>query len=257
MKGADFAHELEVFRGEAESAAQFLYAYLAVCATMSEHRPVLDLMNRTTLFWATSLGALQQSAFIALGRIFDQDRKSKHNVDRLLRLAQDNRHIFSKKALGRRKEEVSSNASEWLPAYLRRAYEPTVHDFRRLRAHVRKWRRVYEKNYRPIRHQVFAHKAISDRSVTAELFAKTNIREMQRLSTFLCSLHEALWQLFNNGYRPVLRPQRYSVKRMMDRPSPKGRGDAVQERIACEAERFLLAAANVPKRRSRAASHQE
>jgi AbiU2 len=242
-----FEQELEVFRTEAEAGTQFFYGWLGVHATMSDHRPVFDLLNEASLFWATNLGALQQSAFMALGRIFNQDQRSKHNINRLLRIAQDNRQIFSREALGRRKERQSANASEWLPDYLKRAHQPTPAEFRRLKAHVKKWRRVYESNYRPIRHQLFAHKGISGSDQRAELFAKTNIREMQRLLMFLRQLHETLWELFYNGWKPVLRPQRYSAKHMRSRPSAGDRGNGVHEAILREAELFLLAAANVTK----------
>ena len=57
-----FEQELEVFRTEAETGTQFFYAWLGVHATMSDHRPVLDLLNEASPFWATNLGALQQSA---------------------------------------------------------------------------------------------------------------------------------------------------------------------------------------------------
>jgi len=115
---------------------------------------------------------------------------------------------------------------------------------------------VYEKNYRPIRNKVFAHREISDPDVTAAMFAQTNIREMQRLFTCLNRLYEALWQQLNNGYKPVLRPQRYSVKRMRDKPSPGS--DAVQEIITAEVEQFLMTAAGVtkpPKKSRRVTGH--
>jgi hypothetical protein len=239
-----FDRELEIFRRETSAATQFLYAHVAVHATMAENEAVADKLNEASLFWMTNLGALQLSAFVVLGRIFDQDKKSKHNVDRLLRLAQDNAEIFTKPALARRKQKASPSAHQWLPAYLRNVYEPSPDDFRRLRAHVRKWRAIYEANYRPIRHQVFAHRSVSDEEATAALFAKTNIREMQRLTTFLGSLHESLRELFLNGSKPNLRPQRYSVKRMTKQPS-KGRPQHVQEIIARQARAFLRAAAGV------------
>ena len=75
-----FEHELEIFRTEAEAAAQFFYAYLSVHETAGRHPTVFRLLNTAPLFWNTNLGALQTSAFIALGRIFDQD--SPHNIDR-------------------------------------------------------------------------------------------------------------------------------------------------------------------------------
>ena len=134
---------------------------------------------------------------------------------------------------------------EWLSDYLRSKHELTRRDFRRLKGYVRKWRKVYETAYHPLRNKVFAHTEI--RVASSELFAKTNIREMQRMLLFLRQLHETLWELFNNGFRPVLRPQRYSVRSIRARPSRIGSSRNVQETIVKEAEYFLLAAAGLPK----------
>ncbi len=238
-----FERELEVFRTEAEGAAQFFYAYLAVHAVAADHRPVHRLLNTAALFWNTNLAALQTAAFITLGRIFDQN--STHNVDRLLKIAQDNPTIFSKAALGLRKQGTASTPPDWLPEYLRAAHVPVPADFRRLRAHVRKHRKLYEGKYRELRHKFFAHKEVGERPAVDALFAKTNIREVQRMLAFLGSLYEALWQLFFNGRKPVLHPRRYSVKRIRKFPSPPERITAVQERITHDTESFLRHAAGV------------
>jgi hypothetical protein len=137
----------------------------------------------------------------------------------------------------------------WLASYLRTAYVPKPADFRRLRSYVRQWRRVYENNYRDLRRKVFAHKELTDRAAINALFAKTNIREIQRMLVFLSALHEALWQLFENGRKPVLRPHRYSIKRMRDKPSPGLHQKALQERITQETEGLLLSVAGVTKKR--------
>jgi hypothetical protein len=84
-----------------------------------------------------------------------------------------------------------------------------------LRAHVRKIRKIYEEKYRDLRHLIFAHKGTSDPAAITALFAKTNIRELQRLLVSLSALYDALWQSFVNGRRPVLRPRRYSVRRLL------------------------------------------
>ncbi|PYT48483.1 MAG: hypothetical protein DMG44_14420 [Acidobacteria bacterium] len=237
-----FESELDVFRTEAAQGTQFFYAYVAVRAAATAHEPVLKLLNQSALFWNTNLAALQTSAFIVLGRIFDQT--SPHNLDRVLRIARDNPRIFSRVSLGRRRQGNKSEPPPWLAEFLRAAYEPTPKDFRRIRAHVRKWRRVYEKNYRDLRHKVFAHNVV-DRDETAALFGRTNIRELQRMFVFLNSLHEALWQSFVNGARLVLRPLRYSVKRMRALPSPGTGRWATQERITHEVTEFLLSASSV------------
>jgi hypothetical protein len=236
---AQFERELEVFRTEAETAAQFFYAYLAIPAAAGAANSVYRLLNTAPLFWKTILGGLQTATFVALGRIFDQD--SVHNVGRLLRLAQDHPQIFSKAALAVRKQGADKTPPEWLDDYLRHAYEPNNKpiDFRRLRGYVSKQRKTYLEKYQPLRHQVFAHKGVSDAADVSALLAKTNIREIQRMLVFLMSLHDALWQLFVNGHRPVLRPQRYSVRRMRARAAKNAHGGSVHERLVHEAGRFL------------------
>jgi hypothetical protein len=83
--------------------------------------------------------------------------------------------------------------------------------------------------------------------VVSALFARTNIRELQHLIVFLGRLHGALWGLFENGRKPLFRPRRYSVRRMREKPSPRGRSDGVHERILHEAERFLSNAALIKR----------
>ena len=56
---AAFEREIGVFRTEAELAAQFFYAFLAIHAAVAAKRPVLNHINTAPLFWKTMLGALQ------------------------------------------------------------------------------------------------------------------------------------------------------------------------------------------------------
>lgn len=232
----DFESELEVFRKEAESAVQFFYAWRTINEVASKNRRVVGTLNKAPLFWNTTLGALQTAAFIALGRVFDQDQDT-HNIDRVLRIAQRNPEIFSTEALGERKRRLSSNAHEWLDEYLRTVYVPNADDFRRLRKHVANRRKVYEAGFRPIRHKVFAHKQLVEQSEVHVLFANAKIKDLQQLLVFLRRLYEALWQLFFNGRKPNLRPARYSVSQMRAQPSPHGR--SLQERLTHETEAFL------------------
>lgn len=129
---------------------------------------------------------------------------------------------------------------EWLDGFLTDVYEPVAADFRRLCGHVKRRRRLYEDNYRDVRRKVFAHKEVADEAGVAALFQKGTVRELQQLYAFLGSLHDALWQLFNNGRKPLLRPQRYSVRQIRNVPAPHN--NEVQERILHEAERFLTTA---------------
>jgi hypothetical protein len=238
-----FERELEIFRTETEQATQFYFALLAINDVAYHDKMVHALLKRTALFWNTCAGALQTSAFIALGRVFDQT--SAHNVDRVLRIAQDNPQVFSKAALARRLERIEPRGSQWVDEFVQQVYEPTPNDFRRLRAYVRKWRRIYETHYRDVRHKFFAHKETADEAEVAELFRKGSNRELQRMFRFLGQLHRALWQLLFNGRKPVLRPARYSVAQMRKRPAlPSYSGVGIQEHITREAEEFLTFAAN-------------
>jgi hypothetical protein len=114
---ARFESEFEIFRTEAEAATQFFFGYLALHAVAYQHRSVHALLNRAPLFWNTCLGALQTSAFIALGRVFDQ--QSTHNLDKVLRIGQDHPQIFSKAALARRKQGTNSERPGWLDDFMR------------------------------------------------------------------------------------------------------------------------------------------
>lgn len=232
-----FANEIEVFRTEAESCVQFFYSYLAIHDIAEQRKEVHRLLNKAPLFWNTVLIALQTSTFIALGRVFDQN--SNHNIDRLLKIAQSNMDIFSKEALARRKFRDGTNADE----YLDHVYVPNADDFRRLRRHVAQKRRIYENNYRDLRHHVFAHKMISSKKDVQALLGKTNVTELQQLLIFLRQLHEALWQLYHNGRKPTLRPARYSVKSIREKPSPQQWRRALQEKLTQEIETFLMTAA--------------
>jgi hypothetical protein len=164
-------------------------------------------------------------------------------------LAQEHPHIFSKPAVARRKQGTDPTAPDWLDSYMKRVYVPRPADFRRLRGYVSRQRKIYLEKYQPLRHKLFAHKGVSDPADVSALFAKTNIREMQRMLIFLMSLEGALWGLFVNGHRPILRPQRYSLQRMRERAANNARGGALLERLVQEAESFLRAASIGPARK--------
>lgn len=237
-RGIDFAIELDLLRTEAESAIQFFFAWEAIHAIAGDNPKVARLLNQAPLFWKTALGALQTSTLVTLGRLFDPD-SNHHSVTRLLSIAHSNLGMFSKGALAARKRKQSADADKWLPEYLKTVYEPSRDDFRRLKNYVAKRRKIYEDKYRPLRHMVFAHRAVSNQSEVAELFAKTDRRELRQLLVFLRRLYEALWQLYFNGHKPVLRPARNSVKRMLDLPSPSDKQPTLQEHLVQEIRSFL------------------
>jgi hypothetical protein len=237
-----FEEELEILRTEAESAAQFLYAYLAIHEVAARHTEVENLLNTAPLFWNTTLGALQISAFIALGRVFDDD-KGSHGVARLMRLAIASPQIFTRDALAARRKGNSPTKPEWLDEFMSTTYEPLPSDFEFLQQKVSEKKAVYEERYKPIRNKVFAHKDIRGNAKVHSLFAQTNISEWQSLTLFLQSLYNALWQLFHNGIKPDLREHPHAVADMIGKSIPAERQVPPHEKIAQQASEFLLTAA--------------
>lgn len=235
----EFTQKLEVFRSEVESSMQFFYAYLTIHAVASEDTKVYEVLNEYATFWMTNLGALQTSTFITLGRIFD--KTSNHNVHALINFAMNNPSIFARDALRKRKINEAKGVQPWLDKYVKEAYEPTLSDFKRLRGYVSKYNKLYTKNYLDLRHKVFAHTELSSREAEAKLFAKTKIRDVEKMLAFLASLHDALWQLLVNGRKPVLRPRRYSLKSIRERKDSNNRTQQIQERITHQTEAFLRA----------------
>jgi hypothetical protein len=235
---AEFEAQLELFRTEGQSAIQFFYAWDAIHAVAAKDKAVYRLLNQAPLLWNTALGALQTSMFVALGRIFDPDPKN-HSVTRLLSLAHGNLEIFSKDALADRKRKLSENADEWLTDYLKNVYVPKAGDFRRLKRQVSLRRKTYEDKYRPLRHKLYAHRGAMSAEQVSQLFARTNLRELRQLLVFLGRLYQALWQLYFNGHKIALRPARFSVRRMLEQPSPNANSGQLQERLVHETKLFL------------------
>lgn len=195
-----FETELEVYRTEVEVGLQYLYVHIGLHAVLGRDPEALRRVNETPLLWKTIDGALHGSAFIALGRIFDQE--SEHNVDRLLRLARHNLGLFSKDRLAARKRRHSDTADIWLAEYLETVHEATVEDFREAKRQVSAHRRIFDNIYRPIRNLIFAHKALIDASEIKALYDKTRIDELAGLFAFLHRVYDVLFQLYHNGEPP-------------------------------------------------------
>jgi hypothetical protein len=100
---SNFEHELEMFRTEEESAQQYFFGFLSLQLIPYKNLDVLRQMNETSTFWTTTRYALLMSAFVVLGRIFDQDQKSLHNIDKLLTAASNEIGTLSKAGLAQRR----------------------------------------------------------------------------------------------------------------------------------------------------------
>jgi hypothetical protein len=232
-----FEKELEIFRTEAYLCAMYYYTYLAIESILSRNRKILDIVNETPSFWNTNISSLQTSTFIVLHRIFDS--KSKHNINKLLLVASNNLDIFSKKALGERKKQMSQNADEWIDEYLTNVYVPYSKDFERLSKHVLRIKNIYNNNYMKIRHMYYAHKIVSSQSEVSRLFAKTTIAELEKIVVFLLKTYDLLWELYYNGKKPVYRKMPYSINSIIKRKYYKWGHNPIHVSMVNETKVFL------------------
>jgi hypothetical protein len=204
-----------MFRTEEEAAQQYFFGYLSLQLVPGKNPDVLAKMNETSAFWITTRYALLMSAFVVLGRIFDQDPKSLHNIDRLLGVVTRDIASLSVAALEQRGIAQGMTPKD-AAAYARGKYDLTMDDVRGMRKAVGQWRKVYEVRYREIRHKIFAHKSI-DRAGADALMAKTNVDEVKELLGFLHALYQSLSQLHLNGIAPGVTPVKFGLP-----PSPGG-----------------------------------
>jgi hypothetical protein len=227
-----FEEELEVFRTEEESAQQHFFAFLSVRTLASSNEGVLKNMNSTPLFWRTTHHAMLLAAFVTLGRIFDQDAKSDHNIDKLMRVTNDSLHLLTKSGLATRRIASGSMTPAEANRYASNAYDMTVQDVRGLRKQVAHWRRLYEDKYRDVRHFVFAHKKAQ--STVEQVLARTNIEEVKQLFGFLAGLYQALDQLYINGRRPVVQVRTFELL-----PNSRASSMSPGERVFAEGHEVL------------------
>ncbi|MGC0391118.1 hypothetical protein [Bradyrhizobium sp. USDA 241] len=227
-----FEEELEVFRTEEETAQQHFFAYLSVRTLAASDEGVLNNIKTTPLFWRTTHHAMLLAAFVTLGRIFDQDPKSDHNIDKLMRVTNDNLHLLTKAGLASRRVASGSMTQQQANRYAADAYDMTVQDVRDLKKQVAKWRRVYEDKYRDVRHFVFAHK--KTQATVEQVLARTNVEEVKELFGFLAGLYHALDQLYLNGRRPVVEVRKFVL-------SPNSRSSSMSpgERVFAEGHEVL------------------
>lgn len=217
---------------------------MAINEVARRRRTVLDYLNRNALFWVTASGAMQSGAIIAMGRSFDQ--RSPHNVDRVIKIAQDHPAIFSETALRRRKQGEATAPPPWLDDFMRHVCVPGARDFRRLRAHIKKHRRIYDSNYRDLRSKIYAHTEATEEVEVQQIVSRTNVREVERLLPFLMRVHETLWHLFMNGRKPTLRAMARSVKPSGQLTLPSRSLAGVHRRMTRDTEDLLTRIAAQP-----------
>lgn len=235
-----FLEELNVFRNEVLYALKFLYTELAIHEIASKDKKVLRALNYSPTFWNTVLSSLQNSTFITLGRIFDNN--GKNSINTLFRFCDKNKDIFTEQSFVCRWKKSSdrSQIDHWLPEYLKTLYIPKDSDFKNLGKFIEKQKKLYKQIYRPIRDQ-FGHKIYNKNEEVKVLFDKVQIKELEKFCVTLYGIHQALWQLYHNGRGPFLpiKYGKYSTKNILKTKFEPYTPKPVNAQFIEEAERAL------------------
>lgn len=221
---------MEIFHSECDAAVRFFYAGYGLQASILRTPTKITGLNRAPAFWNATLDALKTSTIVTLGRIFDPDQKN-YSLTRLVSFAQLNLQIFGEEAF-RHRRQLSPQISDDF-------YEPTQDDFRRLKKLIASQRREYETLLRPWRHKIYAHRGVLDSRELEEVPSDLEVVKLQKLISFLPRVHNLLWRLYYEGQRPVMKPSRYSVERILKRPSSNQDLRSLQERLIHEAQQVL------------------
>ena len=195
----DFYYSLQVIDKNLEEAIGAYFVYENIMKKATNDELFLNRLNENLYFWHYILYSLQTTYFMGLGRVFDK-RKGTHSINAFLDKCKNNISLFSKSELKKRKEIIFKNIVE-LESYISNTYEPELKDFNHLKDIINECNEEYEKNYRNIRHLVFAHTKITKNEDLEKLFANTSKLKLEEIFLQLKCVIIGLFDLYNNGHK--------------------------------------------------------
>lgn len=202
----EFARRLDVLHADAVACARHGFAELAINVVASRDDRIRERVREDAGYWQTTMSALQSSAFVSLGRVFD-GRKGTITPARVLDYVATYPGIFSRGSLRARKARESPGMDiSLLDPLIDAAFEPTAASFAAIRTELDERAQYFEDHVEEIRNSVFAHATGRTRAEVDALFLNVKVREYEKLLVFPIRLHDALSNLFTNGTKPELRP---------------------------------------------------
>jgi hypothetical protein len=199
---AQFEERLQALDDDSRACAAFAYTEYTLWHVAGYDFDVQRVLNEHKEFWWPILAALHQSAYIALGRMFDDDNRT-HNLRGLLEFAHKWQGMFKRNALEDRK------ILDGLDPALARTYAVDAYELRNgglasLMALLAEKEKFYKSRVEAIRDKIFAHR---DRAANREqLFKNLMLRDMEQLIVFPLQIYRAMFGLYHNGREPLLPP---------------------------------------------------
>ncbi len=166
--------------------------------------PLLSALNESPTSWIFMRHSLMINLIMTFGRIFDIDGDAA-SIDDLLKICIEEIDVFSKENLRSRKIKLFSGTEpEWLDQYIQESYEPIQADFHKLKPHVKAFRQVFDKIYKPIRHKIFAHSDKKYLGKTDELWEATSRSDIEEILDFLTDINSTIRDTYVDGSKPIL-----------------------------------------------------
>jgi hypothetical protein len=204
MTEAEYWKDCQILKAEIRFAVEFFEVGEEINRLAISDEAIYKTLNDDALFWVIQRNSLQMSLFITLGRIFDENENAL-SVHRVIRETLKHPEYFSKNALAARKCAGRSKP-DWLDSFMSDTWEPNTQELRQLKKALAEQAKKFIEIYRPIRHQVYAHRVAIDGN-EFELFEKTNRTEIRSILQFLSELINAIENLYLNGRKPMLGKQ--------------------------------------------------
>ncbi len=239
----EFEKRLNALYNDSRACVVFLYTELVFRQLAATNERTFERINGHSAFWNGILDALQSSAFVALGRIYDK-RRGNNSALQLLRFAEKNIGIFGRSYIERRIIR-SGLAKDVAKLYASEAYELPRGGLTSLRTEFDAKQQFYVKQIQPIRHEVFAHAGRLTNEVRDELFSKLFVRELESVAVFPLRLYETFFNLYYDAREPQLDDVPTSVVEVLKGSAGSLISTLEHQHVAATVENFLNWLTNV------------
>jgi len=203
-----FRHELGVMTKTVRRGLNAFYTSECLDELWKEDELVRRKINQNQELWVAFKSGLQADYVLVLHRLLDNHPNTQHSLTKFLRKIYNNPQLFSKEALEKRKM-IGDYRPEHLTDYMVNAWTFNRSALGDLDCQLAKYRCLYERDYRDLRNQVFAHIGTIDERRFDDLVARTNVKTLEEMFLFMWDLVRQLQDLFENGNKPA--PDRFNM----------------------------------------------
>lgn len=186
------------FASEISIAEDSCYAWKSIHDLSLRDPEINSALNENALSWVIIDHSLLCTLFIALGRIFDEDKKSFSVYNLLNTCIRDIDEFSLSKLKARRNNDVYT------------FHGVSKDDFNAMMDQAIQWGNIFNDTYKPIRNKIFAHKDKALSWNAHDLFLNTSKQQIIDMLAFLSAVNLVVQQLYDNG-------EKYSIEYFVEK----------------------------------------